>query len=160
MPSDGMTPTHDPTANLVLFDIDGFHLALDATVVERVVLAAEIAPVPELPRGVRGVVNVRGKVLPVLDLRERLRLPAREIRSTDHFIVLRCGGRPVALMVDDVTGVVPAANAAVVEAPAVLPGLTSVEGWVKVNSELILIHDVEKFLTTDEMAALGRAMGA
>ena len=155
-----MTRTDNPKANLVLFDIDGFRFALDATVVERVVRAAEIAPVPELPRGVRGVVNVRGKVLPVLDLRERLRLPHRELRSTDHFIVLQCAGRPIALMVDEVTDVVPAAKAAMTEAPAVLPGLTSVEGWVKVKGELILIHDVEKFLTTEEMAALERAMGA
>jgi purine-binding chemotaxis protein CheW len=159
-PREAMSPPDALPGTLILFTLDGFHFALEALQVERVARAVEIVPVPDLPRGVRGVVHVRGQVVPVLDLRVRLGLAAREIRLSDHFIVLRSAGRQLAVMVDDVTDVVPAAQVAMIAAPAVLPGLAAVEGWVKVKGELIMIHDVEKFLTTEEMAALELAMRA
>ena len=148
------------TETLILFSLDGFHFALDATKVGRVVRAAEISPLPDLPAGVRGVVCVAGEVVPVFDLRERLGLPAREVRSSDHFITARCGGRVVALMVDAVTDVVPAAKAEIIPTASVLPCLTAIEGWVKINGELIMIHDLSKFLSMDELLVLEKAMEA
>ncbi|MEO6786989.1 MAG: chemotaxis protein CheW [Chthoniobacteraceae bacterium] len=153
-----MSATDDRPGTLILFELDGFHFALDAMKVERVVRAVEITPLPDLPPGVRGIVCVAGAAIPVLDLRVRLGLPVRDVRSTFHFIVTRCAGRLAALVVDFVADVVPAAKAAIIPAAAVLPGLATVEGWVKINGELIMIHDLEKFLSIDEMLSLEKAM--
>jgi purine-binding chemotaxis protein CheW len=144
---------------LILFDLDGFHFALDALKVERVEPAAEISPVPDLPRGVLGVVNVAGKAVPVFDLRGRLGLATRGVSSRDHFILARAGGRVVALMVDSVTDVLPADFGGIITAPSVLPGLESVGGWAKVNGDLIMIYDLEKFLSADERATMESALG-
>ena len=148
------------TETLILFALDGFHFALDATKVVRVARAAEITPLPDLPSGVRGVVGVGGEVIPAFDLRVRLGLPVREVRSSDHFIIAHCGERLAALIVDDVTDVTPAATAAIIPAAAALPGLESVGGWVKINGELIMIHDLWKFLSMDELLALEKAVEA
>ncbi len=148
------------TETLILFALDRFHFALDATKVVRVARATEITPLPDLPLGVRGVVGVGGEVVPVFDLRARLSLPVREVRSSDHFIIAHCGERLAAMIVDDVTDVTPAVSAAIIPAATVLPGLESVEGWVKINGELVLIHDLGKFLSLDELLALEKAVEA
>ncbi len=153
-----MRPPESLPEILILFELDGFFFGIDALNVERVVRAVEIAPVPGLPSGVIGVVHVRGKVLPVFDLRGRLGLAPRAVRASDHFIVLRSAGRQVAVVVDEVADVVPASMAGTISAPAVLPGLDSVEGWMKINGERIMIHDINKFLTTREMAELENAL--
>jgi purine-binding chemotaxis protein CheW len=153
-----MNPTDDATSTLLLFKLDGFHFALDALKVERVVRGVEITPLPGLPAGVRGVVGVAGRVIPVFDLRARLGLPPRAVRSSDHFIISRCADRLAALVVDSVTDVLPAGKAAIIPASDVLPGLEAVEGWAKTNGELIMIHDLGKFLSMDELLALELAM--
>ncbi len=146
------------TETLILFVLDGNHFALDALKVERVVRSAEIAPLPDLPPGIRGVLAVAGDIIAVFDLRERLGLPLREIRGSDHFIIARCDGRLAALVVDDVMDVVPAAKAAIIPTGTVLPGLASIEGWAKINGELIMIHDLGKFLSMEETLMLEKAM--
>ena len=148
------------TETLILFALDGFHFALDATKVERVTQATAITPLPDLPTGVSGIVGVGSAVVPVFDLRARLGLPVREVRSGDHFIIAHCGERMAALIVDDVTDVTPAASAAVIPAAAALPGLESVGGWGKINGELIMIHDLWKFLSMDTLLALENAVEA
>ncbi len=147
------------TATLILFALDGFHFALDATKVERVARATEITPLPDLPSGVRGIVGVGSTAVPVFDLRARLGLPLREVRSSDHFIIAHCGERLAALIVDDVTDVTPAVSAAIIPTATALPGLESIEGWVKINGELIMIHDLGEFLSLDELLALEKATG-
>ena len=153
-----MAPNDTTASTLILFELDGFRFALDALKVQRLVRAGEITPLPGLPAGVLGVVSVAGEVVPVFDLRGRLRMPPRAVRSSDHFIIVRCDARLVALVVDNVTDVVPAAEAGFISASEVLPGLASVEGWVKVNGELIMIYDLGKFLSMDELLSLEKAM--
>lgn len=153
-----MIATDQEPGTLILFKLDDFVFALDAMKVERVVRAVEITPLPNLPAGGRGVIRVAGEAVPAFDLRVRLGLPLRDVRSSFHFIIARCAGRRVALIVDFVRDVVQAAKAAIIPTEAVLPGLTTVEGWVKINGELIMIHDLGKSLSPDELLALEKAM--
>ena len=155
-----MIATDQEPGALILFELDDFVFAVDAMKVERVVRAVEITPLPNLPAGGRGVILVAGEAVPAFDLRVRLGLPVRDLRSTFHFIIARCAGRPVALIVDFVRDVVQAAKAAFIPTEAVLPGLATVEGWVKIKGELIMIHDLSKFLSMDELLALEKAMEA
>ena len=155
-----MIATDQEPGALILFKLDDFVFAVDAMKVERVVRAVEITPLPNLPAGGRGVILVAGEAVPAFDLRVRLGLPVRDVRSTSHFIITRCPGRPVAVIVDFVRDVVPVAKAAFIPTEAVLPGLATVEGWVKINGELIMIHDLSKFLSMDELLALEKAMEA
>jgi purine-binding chemotaxis protein CheW len=88
----------------VLFLIDGQTYALQIGEVERIVRAVEVKPLPESPPYVRGIVNVQGRVLPVVDLRLRFGQPSRDVRPEDHFIIARTPTLSVILPVDAALG--------------------------------------------------------
>jgi len=149
----------------VAFDLDKQRFALHLSVVERVVPVAEMTPLPDAPEVVRGVINIQGRVLPVFDVRRRLGLPSRPVRLSDHMILARTARRSVALWVDGVRGVVepggePGSAENITPAEGVLPGLETIEGVVKLEDGLVLIHDLARFLSLEEERALDGAMAA
>ncbi len=88
-------PTSEGAAETwVLFLLDGQTYGLHIWEVERIVRAVEVKPLPESPPHIRGIVNVQGQVLPVVDLRVRFGLPTRDIRVDDHFIIARTKSLP------------------------------------------------------------------
>jgi chemotaxis signal transduction protein/CheY-like chemotaxis protein len=86
--------------DLVLLDLDGQRHAVRAADVEMVARAVTIAPVPGAPLGVEGCIVYRGQLVTVLDLRGRLRLPAKPLDESQHFVILRTGGRLLVVRVD------------------------------------------------------------
>lgn len=120
--------------------------------------AVDATPLPKAPDIVLGVVNVQGRVLPVINVRRRFRLPEREIALTDQMVLARAARRPVALMVDSVTGVLEYSEHEAVGAHDVLPDLQYIQGVVKLDDGLILIHDLDTFLSLEEEADLDRAL--
>jgi purine-binding chemotaxis protein CheW len=148
----------DPTAQLVVFSLDERRYALDLAAVERVLPAVEIEALPQSPAIVLGIINVQGRVVPVIDLRRRFRLPERELSLSDRFILARAGKRPVALVVDSVAGVLNLSQAQTIPADTILPALEYVEGVVKTADGLLLIHDLETFLSLDEANSLDTAL--
>lgn len=144
---------------LVVFTLDGMRLALGIEAVSRVVRAAEISPLPGAPAGVRGVVNVQGEIVPVFDLRKRLGLAARALRASDHFVLARTGAHTVAVMVDTVIGVVEAGSHEPVQPSAMLLSSgVSIRGAVSIEGEIVLIHDLELFLSPEQETALAAAL--
>src|SRR3954470_10520753 len=109
-----MTISHPDS--LAVFCLDGQQFALAVASVERVVHAVEIAPLPGAPQGVRGVVNFRGTVVPVFDLRVRFGQAGREVQITDNLVIANTARRKVALMVDAAVSVVAAGEAGMVAA--------------------------------------------
>ncbi len=83
---------------LVLLTVDGQTYALHLEAVDRIVRAVEVTPLPGAPVIVLGAIDVEGRVLPVLNLRRRLRLPEREIGPADQFLIARTERRAVALL--------------------------------------------------------------
>jgi purine-binding chemotaxis protein CheW len=96
--------------------------------------------------------------VPVLDLRARFRLPGRPVEPTDHFIVAWAGQRQVALRVDRALELVRVDPADSASAEAVLPGVEYVAQMVRCPAGLILIHDLNTFLTRAEAEALAAAL--
>ena len=143
---------------LVEFALDGRRYGLLLSTVARVVRMVDVTPLPKAPEIVLGVINVRGQVIPVINLRRRFRLPERAIDLADHLIVARTARRPLALIVDAAIGVLECSDRDVEPAREVLPGLDYVEGIAKLEDGLILIHDLDKFLSLDEQAALDGVM--
>jgi chemotaxis signal transduction protein len=96
--------TNGATEKWVLFTIDEQTYGLHIWEVERIVRAVEVKPLPEAPPHIRGIVNVQGRVLPVVDLRLRFGRPTRDIHLDDHFIIARTGELSVILPVDAALG--------------------------------------------------------
>jgi purine-binding chemotaxis protein CheW len=114
---------------------------------------------PKAPEIVLGLINVEGQIIPVVDFRRRFRLREREIELSDHLVIADTAKRRLALVVDEVIGTFNFPIEEVTSAKAILPQMEYVEGVGKLNGELILIHDLDKFLTLNEEAALDGAMG-
>lgn len=143
---------------IVVFTLGEQRYGLPLSAVDRIVRMVEVTSLPKGPDIVLGVVNVRGRIIPVINARRRFRLPEREIVLADQLIVARAARRPVALAADAVTGVFEYSAQEVVGARDVLPGIEYVEGVVKLDDGLVLIHDLDQFLSLEEETALDRAM--
>ncbi len=137
---------------------DELRVALPLSCVERVVRAVYLTPLPDAPEIVLGVVNVAGRVIPAVNMRRRFRLPEREIGLADQIVIAHTGHRPVALVADAVHGIFEYAEPDIVGAETILPGLEYVDGVVKLDDGLILIHNLDRFLSLEEAASLDRAM--
>lgn len=148
----------NPTVQLVLFSLDAQRYALPLVVVERVLRAVEVTPLPKAPSIVLGVIDVGGRVLPVLNLRQRFGLPEREIAPADQFLMAHASQRPVALAIDEAQGMIERPETEILNAAGIVPGLEHIRGLVKLDGGLVLIQDLERVLSLDEARILNEAM--
>ena len=145
-------------AQLIVFRLDERRYALPLEIVDRVVRAAEVTPLPKAPDIVLGVINVRGRVLPVLNVRRRFAMPEREIRPEDWFLLAHTDRRQLALVIDHSDGVIECSPDDINMSTHIVPGLEPFPGVMRLDDGLVLIHDLEKFLSLDETRALEDAM--
>ncbi|MBI2494181.1 MAG: purine-binding chemotaxis protein CheW [Candidatus Rokubacteria bacterium] len=144
--------------DLVAFVIDGQRYALALGAVERVLPMVAVSPLPRAPAIALGVINVHGTIVPVVDVRRRFGLPARDFGVTTRLVIARAGRRTLAVPADEVLGVVEVAAESVVPPEALLPGIGHVAGVVALPDGLMFIHDLDAFLSPDEERRLSEAL--
>lgn len=144
--------------SLLTFTLDDWHCALPLPAVERSYRAVAVTPLPDAPAKVMGIVNVHGIVHPVIDLRHCFRLPPRQLSPADHLVIGHTSRRSVALVVDSVGGVVECSSANIAAAETILPGMEYVSGVVRLQDGMLLIHDLDRFLSLEEERLLDRAL--
>jgi purine-binding chemotaxis protein CheW len=144
----------------LVFLLDEQRYALRLSAVDRVVRMVCITPVSGAPDVLLGIVNLEGRVIPTVDVRQRFNLPKREISPSDRLIFARTERRYVALVADTVTGVIECFDDNLISAERILPGLRHVEGIIKFEDGLILIHNLDKFLSLEEEASVDLALAA
>jgi len=145
---------------IVLFTLGEERYALHLSAVERVVRAVEITLLPKAPEIVLGVINVQGRIVPVVNIRRRFRLSERELKLSDQIVIARTSRRTVALVVDAVGGVTELSGKEIVLPEEIVPQMQYVEGVVKLEDGLVLIHDLDRFLSLNEEITLDVAMNA
>ncbi|MFA7346683.1 MAG: chemotaxis protein CheW [Desulfurivibrionaceae bacterium] len=143
---------------LLVFALDDQYYALRLDAVERVVRAVEVTPLPDAPEIVRGIINVQGRIVPVIDLRRCFHFPEREIRLSDQFVVSSAMQRTVAFAVDAVHGVVHCPEEAVVPVAEILSGVEAVEGVVKLTDGMVLIPDIDKVFSPGDETRLDEGL--
>jgi purine-binding chemotaxis protein CheW len=143
--------------NLV-FTLDNARYALPLPIVERVIRAVELSPLPRAPQIVRGAIDAQGRILPVVDVRALFRLPAREMDVGDRMIIAHTPKRAVALIVDCVVGISEVPEEKVVSAESALPFAKGLQGVAKLEDGLVLIYDLDRFLSLDEERLLDAAL--
>jgi purine-binding chemotaxis protein CheW len=146
------------TNQLVVFKIEEHRYALPLVAVERVVRAVEVTPLPKGPEIILGLLNVQGRILPAINLRRRFRLPEQELDPSHQFIIAQKSKRNVALVVDEVTGVVEPSEKEVVPAEEVLSKIEYIQGVVKRHEGLIFILDLDTIFPFEEEKALDNVM--
>lgn len=153
-------PAADGLIEIVVFEVGGQLYGLAAADVREIVRATAIVPLPRAPAVVEGVINVRGSVLPVLDIRQRFRLPAKRLSPSDLFVLAFAAEYVVALRVDRVIELQRFRASEIAEARSVLPYSEYVAGVAKLAGGLVLLHDVRSFLSQGEVAALAAPLAA
>lgn len=146
--------------SLLVFTLGDARFGLHAMLVREVVRAVAIAPLPKAPAIVEGVINYRGTIVPVLDVRQRFRLDPAPLDPRQHFVVAQAGARLVALRVDRATELVTVSEASIRPAATAVPGTEYVAGIAQLPDGLLVIHDLERFLALEESEQLERAVHA
>ncbi|WP_211465561.1 chemotaxis protein CheW [Collimonas silvisoli] len=143
---------------LVVFFLDGRRYALPLATVTRIIYAADVTPLPNAPAVVLGAIDLQGEVIPVLNIRRRFLLPERAIGVNDQFLIALTQRRTVALVVDETQGICEHEHAAILSTNLIAAGLEQFQGVIKLDDDLVLIYDLEKFLSLDEACMLDEAI--
>jgi len=117
-----------------------------------IVRVPEITAVPDAPDYLEGVINLRGKIVSVVDLRKRFGKPAAALDRRNRILVVEHRGRLVGMIVDSASEVLKIPETEIESAPAMMQegGLDCVTGLGKCNGRLIILLDVNKVLATRE----------
>lgn len=144
--------------HLVVFSLDNCKYALNLAAVVRVIPSVAVTPLPEAPPIILGVIKIREKIIPVADIRKRFHLAGRELGLNDQIIIAKTKNRNVALVVDSVAGVEGHDHLRTIPKEQILPSLKYVKGITQMDGGLVLIHDLDQFLSLEEEEALESAM--
>lgn len=143
---------------MLVFEVDEFRCALPLKHVQKIEVAVALTPIPSAPEVVAGIINVRGKLFPVMDVRQRLKLQTCDMRLEDHIILAETSKREMALWVGAVFGIEEHSLASQDDLHNILESLSYLSGITALGDNLILIHDLEEFLSDDEEIQLTQAM--
>lgn len=146
------------THHFLTFEVGTARFALPVELVREVVRAVAIAALPKAPPIVEGVINLRGTLVPVLDVRQRFTLPPALLAPEQHLIIGQTGDRLVALRVDRAVDLVVVDQDDIESAGRVAPGTEYVAGIAKLADGLLVIHDLERFLSFEEAGQVDAAV--
>lgn len=141
---------------LVVFDLNEEAYGVDISQVREIIRMQEITRVPRAPEFIEGVINLRGKVIPVVDLRARFSMPGTERTDEHRIVVVDVDGQDIGMVVDAVTEVsrVPSNS---IEPPSSVITTDDSEyltGIVKTDDKLIILLDIAKVISDSEASAL------
>lgn len=138
-----------------------FHLAgedygIEIRFVIEIIGIQSITDVPDMPSFIRGVINLRGKVIPVMDVRARFSLDARDYDDRTCIIVVNIDGTEVGLVVDEVSEVADIPEVNVEPPPKTSKNNENsyIQGMGKINNDVKILLDVHKLLFSGEMQEL------
>jgi purine-binding chemotaxis protein CheW len=135
-----------PPTQLLIFNLADQRFALSLAVVARVVRAVEVTPAPEASPAVWGLINVQGQVMPVVNLRDCLKLPQRAIALSDRFVLVHTATRPLALVVDDIREVITETSGHRYTVEPMIPPTAYVTAITKFENKVIPILNLDPLL--------------
>ena len=145
---------------IVVFKLDDQRYGIKLPAVERVVRIVEITPLPHAPEIILGLVNIGGRVVPVADIRQRFHLPPWQLKLNDQLILAHTSSHAIGLIVDEVDSIHHYPSGDMVNASAILPGIRYVDAVARLSDGLVLIHDLDRFLSLHEEQELAQALNA
>lgn len=144
---------------LVVFELGKEHYAVDISAVESIIKMQAITVVPHTPSFVEGVTNLRGSVLPVIDLRKRFGLAMEDISKKSRIVVIALGKTKVGMIVDAVSEVLRVPDDSIEPPPPMVTSIdtTFITGIAKIDTKLVILLDLSKVLSMEQQAELQAA---
>ncbi len=148
--------TTDKLLQLVSFNIGSEEFGVDILKVQEINRMVDITRVPQAPHYVEGVINLRGKVIPIVDLRKRFNLEVKEYDKNTRIVVVDIGGNIMGMVVDSVSEVLRLPSDTIEPPPEIAAGVNSdyIKGVAKLEDRLLIFLDLSKVIDVDQMAAI------
>jgi purine-binding chemotaxis protein CheW len=137
---------------LVSFKIGNEEFGINILMVQEIIKTVQITKIPNAPVFVEGIINLRGKVIPVIDLRVKLNLEKKNQDKDTRIIVLEINSKTIGFIVDEVNEVLRIPKSITEPPPEMVTGLNSefITAVGKLDDRLITLIDLEKVLSVDE----------
>lgn len=142
---------------LVTFTLGEEEFAVDILAVQEIIRMAEITKVPNAPEFVEGIINLRGVVIPIMDLRKRFNITQTTVDNQTRIIVVRLGAKTVGLIVDQVSEVLRISSEYIEDAPDIVKSSVNadiIKGVGKLGDRLLTLLEMSALLGHDEMNEL------
>lgn len=154
------TKTHagvggDELLQLVSFKIGEEEFGVDILKVQEINRMLEVTRVPNAPEYVDGVINLRGKVIPIIDLRRRFGMERKEKDKNTRIVVVELSGKIVGFVVDGVSEVLRIPKSVTEAPPAIVAGIEAeyITAVGKLEDRLLILLDLERVLSAEEKEA-------
>lgn len=130
--------------------------AVDIMRIKEIIRPQKLTPLPKAPAFIDGVINLRGIVIPVVDLRKRFEMEHREVTTSTRLLIVRIAGQSVGLVVDDVTEVITVPLKDIKPPPAVAGDLSAdfLLGVCLSGEKLVMLLNIDRLLNSTEVKAL------
>jgi purine-binding chemotaxis protein CheW len=160
--SNGAGATSNGQLQLVTFELAGEEFAVDILAVHEIKRMMELTRVPQSPPDVDGVINLRGKIIPVVDLRRKFGFPVQERTSHNRIIVVEVAKRVLGFIVDRVNQPLYLERARVEPAPAMVCSIESdfIAGVGKLEDRLIILLDMQRLFRESVGSGSGSGSGS
>ncbi len=141
---------------LVVFELDNEFYGINIALVESIIKMQTITQLPQTPDYVMGVTNLRGSVLPVIDLRTRFALETKEDTRQTRIIIVTMGAVKVGVVVDGVSEVLRVSDESIEPLPPLVNSVDSafLKGIVRLENRLIVLLELGKVLNLEEQKSL------
>ncbi len=144
---------------VVSFRLGNEEYGVDIAQVQEIIRTVEITHVPRASHFMEGVINLRGQLIPIIDLRTRFAMPRAEHTKSTRIVVTEFGNKRVGIVVDSVSEVLNIPIEQVENAPEMIAGVGTdyIQGVGKVNDRLVILLDLAMVITGEERAQLEAA---
>jgi purine-binding chemotaxis protein CheW len=146
--------TNSDELQLVSFNIGSEEFGVDILKVQEIIRTVEITRVPQAPPYVEGVINLRGKVIPIVDLRKRFNLDMKETDKNTRIVVVDINGTIMGMIVDAVSEVLRLPASTIEAPPEIVTGVNAeyIKGVAKLEDRLLIFLDLSRVIDFHEMA--------
>jgi len=156
----GVKKRGDDIVQVVSFSVGEEDYGVNIETVKEVIKVKSVTRLPKTPSFVRGVINLRGDVIPIIDLREKLGLEQQDYTEMTRVIVVDIDEKSIGMAVDSVSNVINIAQDDIKPPPPLVSGLSEdyLKGVGRVGDEIIILLNIDKILTTEEKIDLSTSL--
>ncbi len=149
----------DTIKQLVTFTVNMEEYGLEILQVQEVVRLPHITRLPRAPIFIKGVINLRGNIIPIIDLREKFGLEAKQYTETTRVIIVEVSEKKIGMIVDTVSQVVRVPESKIAPPPPMISGIAHeyLAGVVRMEDRLIILLKIDDILSTEEVLQLEQA---
>jgi purine-binding chemotaxis protein CheW len=150
--------TSDDLLQLVSFRIGEEEFGVDILKVQEINRLVEITRVPQAPGFVEGVINLRGKVIPIIDLRKRFAMSTKESDKDTRIVVVNIDSQVLGMVVDSVSEVLRLPSSTIEPAPEIATSVDSdyIQGVAKLEDRLLILLDLSRVFSETEKSAMNQ----